>query len=119
VEHLGRGTAESVDALLVVVEPGQRSVHTARAIQPLAQDLGIKQILVVGNKVRDEADRAFIRAQLADLDVVGFISYRESIVRADLEGRSIFDLDQAVVDEVREIKANLERLLDRGAPTAR
>lgn len=29
IEHLGKGTAESVDALIVVVEPGSRSILTA------------------------------------------------------------------------------------------
>ncbi|VAX14795.1 CO dehydrogenase accessory protein CooC (nickel insertion), partial [hydrothermal vent metagenome] len=35
-EHLTRGTAESVDLLLVVVEPGQRAVQTAKKITDLA-----------------------------------------------------------------------------------
>ena len=33
VEHLGRGTAQAVDALIIVVEPGRRSVQTAEAIR--------------------------------------------------------------------------------------
>ena len=33
VEHLGRGTARGVDAMLVVVEPGLRSIQTAFSVK--------------------------------------------------------------------------------------
>ena len=36
VEHLGRGTASSVDAFVIVVEPGLRSLGTAEQIRGLA-----------------------------------------------------------------------------------
>ena len=32
VEHLGRGTASGVDTMIVVLEPGQRSVETAHRV---------------------------------------------------------------------------------------
>ena len=44
IEHLGRGTALGVDLLLVVVEPGQRSVDTAHRIQEMAAGLGIRSV---------------------------------------------------------------------------
>ena len=62
VEHLGRGTAEAVDALLVVVEPGWASLETAGRIEMLARDLGVRQVLLVANKVASRADEEFIRA---------------------------------------------------------
>jgi CO dehydrogenase maturation factor len=41
LEHLGRGTAQAVDKMIVVVEPGSRSVETARQIKRLsAQEYG-------------------------------------------------------------------------------
>ncbi|WP_318526273.1 hypothetical protein [Methanobrevibacter arboriphilus] len=33
IEHLGRKTAESVDAMIVVVEPGLKSIETAERIK--------------------------------------------------------------------------------------
>jgi len=43
VENLGRGTARAVDAFIIVVEPGQRSFQTARAVRDLGKDLGIER----------------------------------------------------------------------------
>ncbi|NQT67539.1 MAG: AAA family ATPase, partial [Actinobacteria bacterium] len=40
IEHLGRGTCESMDALIIVVEPGLRSVQTARTVRKMSLDLG-------------------------------------------------------------------------------
>src|SRR3990172_11126223 len=39
LEHLGRGSTGYVDALLIVVEPGQRAIHTAQQIKKLGEDL--------------------------------------------------------------------------------
>jgi len=86
VEHLGRGTAQGVDMMLVVVEPGKRSIETARAISQLARDIGIKYVGVVINKYRSPAELEAIREQVAPLPVIGQVPYDEGIARADLEG---------------------------------
>ena len=61
IEHLGRGTAESVDAFIVVVEPGERSLQTYRKVKKLGNDIGVKKVFVVGNKVRNKCDEEFIK----------------------------------------------------------
>ena len=110
VEHLGRGTAESVDAFISVVEPGRRSLDTAQAIKKLAQDIGIKKCYVVGNKVTSDADRQFIIENLPDFELLGFISYNPRIAEADRKGMSPFDIDAKVVSEVKVIKEKLEAI---------
>lgn len=110
VEHLGRGTATNVDAMIVVVEPGQRSVQTAHQVARLAQDIGIRQCLVVGSKVRSERDKAFIREQVAPLPVLGFMSYSTAVADADLEGRSAYGNDSRLEAEVQEIRSRLREL---------
>jgi len=87
IEHLGRGTATAVDMVIVVVEPGRRSVETAEKIRKLARDLGIGRLGVVGNKVRGDADRDFIRESLPGMTILGFIPFDERLIDADLEGR--------------------------------
>ncbi len=47
LEHLGRATAGAVDDLLVVVEPGRRSMETALKIAQLANDIGVLNISLV------------------------------------------------------------------------
>ncbi len=110
VEHLGRGTAENVDAMIVVVEPGQRSVQTAHHVARLAQDLGIHRCFVVGNKIRDDRDREFVREQVAPLPVLGFMSYNPAVAEADLAGRSAYGTDPRLEAEVQEIRARLAEL---------
>jgi CO dehydrogenase maturation factor len=75
VEHLSRGTARGVDALIAVVEPGRRSFETATRIKALAGDLGIRRVFAVGNRVRDHADEEFIQAGISGLDLLGFVPY--------------------------------------------
>ena len=85
IEHLGRGTSKSVDWLITVVEPGQRSIETASRIRELGRDIGLTRIGLVGNKVRNERDRSFLRKVLSGQLILGFIPYDELIIEADLQ----------------------------------
>jgi CO dehydrogenase maturation factor len=91
VEHLGRGTASAVDAFVIVVEPGLRSLGTAEQIRGLAGEIGIKQIYLVANKVRSAEDEAFVRSHAAGLPVVGCLPYTSAAVVADQDGVAVFD----------------------------
>ena len=91
VEHLGRATAGAVDAFLIVVEPGRRSLGTAQTIQCLAADIGVTRCYVAGNKVRGEAGRDYIRSSLPDLPIVGFLLAHPRAIEADMRGEAIFD----------------------------
>lgn len=111
VEHLGRATAGAVDAFLIVVEPGRRSLSTAQTIQRLAADIGVARCYAVGNKVRNEADRDYIRSSLPGLPVIGFLSANPRAVEADIRGQAIFDAVPELVDEAREIAAAFDHAL--------
>jgi len=110
IEHLGRATTEGMDAFIAVVEPGMRSLDTARAVRKLAADIGVKKCYVVGNKIITEEDRKFISSNLTDFEVLGFISFNSKIIEADRNGVSPYDIDQVIVDEVKAIKDKLETL---------
>ncbi|KPK57469.1 MAG: carbon monoxide dehydrogenase [Planctomycetes bacterium SM23_32] len=86
VEHLGRGTAQGVQKMLVVVEPGRRSVQTALTIRRYAADIGIHDIAVVVNKLRSKEELRAMEAQLEGLPVVAVFPFSEQIASADLEG---------------------------------
>lgn len=108
LEHLGRGTAQSIGALIVVVEPGRRSVQTAKSVKRLASDLNIATVKVVGNKVRGDGDRRFFESSFADDDLLGSISFDERLIDADRDGISPYD---ANCDEfVAEIETIVEAL---------
>ena len=103
LEHLGRGTTAYMDALIVVVEPGRRSFQTARQVKSLADDLGVKKVYVVGNKVVTESDVAMIKEHLAGLPFLGHMSHNEKILEADKLGVSPYDIDEKIKSEVSAI----------------
>ena len=109
LEHLGRGSTGYVDALIVVVEPGQRAINTAKQIKKLGDDLHIKKIMVVGNKVTSDQDKRIIEEGLSELAVLGHMSFNPKIIQADREGRSPYDIDGKIVGEVRAILTELEK----------
>ncbi|MGO9621177.1 MAG: AAA family ATPase [Desulfobaccales bacterium] len=110
IEHLGRATAKGVDWLIVVVEPGRRSVETALHVRQLAGDLGLRQVGVVGNKIRGESDEAFLRKNLPDLPFLGFIPFDERIIEADLKGIPPYE----AVPELLEVAATIAGKLSAG-----
>ncbi len=103
IEHLGRATASAVDRLIVVVEPGRRSMDTADHIRKLASDIGLKNIVLVGNKIRSPRDEAFLKEHLKDFEFLGFIPYDEALIEADLDGVSPFDVDSTAKEIVNEM----------------
>lgn len=100
IEHLGRATAKAVDAFVVVVEPGMRSIETAYKVEKLAKDLGIEHTVVVGNKIVDDSDKAFIDSNTDGLKVAGYISYHRSVKEWDMGASSE---DSKLIEEVEAI----------------
>ncbi|BEQ12950.1 carbon monoxide dehydrogenase accessory protein CooC [Desulfoferula mesophila] len=92
LEHLGRGTSQGVDFLIVVVEPGRRSVDTAEHIRQLAGDLGLTKVLIVGNKIRSDKDEEYLKETLKDFEFLGFMRYDEEIIEADMEAKCPTDV---------------------------
>ena len=111
VEHLGRATAQAVDAFLIVVQPGLRSLQTAGLIQRLAEDIGIPRLYLVGNSVRDESDRQFVRDHGPNLPVLGFLPYSPLAIEADMKGLAVFETAPDLVKEAQAITAGLDRLI--------
>jgi CO dehydrogenase maturation factor len=111
LEHMGRASAGGVDAMIAVVEPGMRSVQTATRIRKLANDIGIRRIFVVINKVRDEHQTEVLQGALRGQNIIGMLPLDLGLVRADLEGRPI-DLDtRAFGQAVSQIGEALEKQL--------
>lgn len=108
LEHLGRGTTQSVDQFIVVIEPGARSVQTYRNVKRLAEDLGVSQVRVVANKIRCAEDEEFIKAKIPAEDLLGFIHYNTEIMDADRQGKSPYDFSAAAVKEISAIKAVID-----------
>lgn len=107
IEHLGRATAQAVDRLIVVVEPGRRSIETARQIKKLASEIHLDHVALVGNKIRGEKDETFLKEFLPDFEFLGFIPYDNALIEADLDGRSPYDTLTTAKDVVTDIIGRL------------
>jgi CO dehydrogenase maturation factor len=83
IEHLGRATAQAVNQLVVVVEPGMRSIETARTIRMLARDLHLENVCLIANKIRSQSDTDFINDNSDGLDVIGFLPFDDRLMQAD------------------------------------
>ena len=86
IEHLGRGTAEAVDDMLVVVEPGWASLQTASRIAKLARDLGIGRMHAVANKILTDDDVMFVRQHLGGLPLAAVLPYDAELERQARSG---------------------------------
>jgi len=112
IEHLGRGTAQKVDVMLVVVEPGGRSIETAFAIKNYAEDIGLSKIGVVVNKYRSEKELRAITGRLGALPVVGRFPYDEGIAQCDLGGTCPYVGSEEQQQWVRKTLASVRDLLE-------
>jgi CO dehydrogenase maturation factor len=107
IEHLGRGTASAMDKLIVVVEPGRRSVETAQNIKRLAEEIGLSRIFLVGNKIRGQTDQEFLERYVTGFEWLGFLPYDEKIIECDLSGKPPYDTDTLAKKAVQEIGQSL------------
>ncbi|MFZ1977268.1 MAG: AAA family ATPase [Bacteroidota bacterium] len=106
IEHLGRGTAKGVDTMIVVVEPGQRSIETAHRIVRMGKEIGLTNIRFIGNKITNSDDELFIRNAFPEEHLLGMIPYSEEIRAADKSGKSVLD------GLSEEIRRNFSSILD-------
>jgi len=113
IEHLGRGTCESMDALIIVVEPGLRSVQTAWTVRKMSMDLGIKILFVVVNKVRTDEEEKLIKNSLGDFMILGELPYSDRVRESDLKHFSPCDADPEFKKSIEEIAAGLDKYINK------
>ena len=116
VEHLGRATVDFVDAMLVVVEPSRRSLTTADQIEEMAHDIGLTRLWLVGNRVRNPEDLAFLEAAATGGRLLGHLPDDPAAIEADRRGDPVFDAAPSLRGPVAEIADALDRLIGNLEP---
>jgi len=113
VEFLGRASVQGIDALVVVVEPGSRSIETAINIARMGKELGIKQVAAIANKITDASQVEAIKSQLAqaNITILANIEYRSAVQEADLEKKNVLQASPEIVEQLREAKNTLTDLI--------
>lgn len=108
IEHLGRGTSKFVDQLLVVLESTNSSIQTFNRIKKLAADLGVKRIIPVANKIKNNDDIERIKDGI-DIDIWCIIPQTDSL--ADYNGGVV---EENVANEINNLKIKLQKELNNG-----
>ena len=109
LEHLGRGTAQGVDLMLVVVEPSRRAVETAASIRRMAAEIGVKRVAVLGNKSAGADDESFLEQAFSGGEYLGHLNFDQTIKRADYDDRPLVDLaDEVLMRRFQELWEELK-----------
>jgi CO dehydrogenase maturation factor len=74
----------------------------------LAGDLGLKKVAIVGSKIRSASDEEFLRKNLPDFPILGFIPFDDRIVEADLKGQPPYEAVPALLQVAESIARSLE-----------
>lgn len=90
VEHIGRGTAKQVDALLIVADSNLKSLEIAKHIHDMATAAGMKQLYLVGNRVMNETQKEAIKsfAEKNALPLLAFVPFDQGVIEADMRGET-------------------------------
>jgi CO dehydrogenase maturation factor len=114
VEHLGRATVDFVDAMVIVVEPTRRSLGTAAQIKGLANDIGLSRLWLVGNKVRNLDETAFLEQETPGIPILGNLPADLGVQEADRLGIAVYDhvtpLRQAAEGMAEQLSAQISAL---------
>jgi len=111
VEFMGRASVQGIDALVIVVEPGGRSIETANNIAKMARELGIRNVGAIANKINKADETNLIKSQLEDIVLLGSVPYNRSVQEADLERKAVIGADVEFVKQLREAKNALMDLI--------
>ena len=110
-EFMGRASVQGIDMLVLIVEPGGRSIETANKMGEMAKELGIKHVGVIANKVTEPEQRNLIQSQLKDVVLFGCIDYSRLLQQADMNRTAVFEADTQVMKELKQAKKHMEELL--------
>jgi len=101
---LGRSTAMGVNVMVIVVEPGHRSVDCANSVINLSRDIGLNKFIIIANKVTSDEDRAYITSAFVDQEIAAFLPYSQNIRNADRNGVSVLEgmsaSEKAVIEDI-------------------
>jgi CO dehydrogenase maturation factor len=113
VEHIGRGTARQVDALLTVADSNLKSLEIAKHIHDLAAKAGMKQLYLIGNRIMNETQKEAIKsfAEKNGLSTLTFIPFDEKVIEADMLGDT--PLNHKEIEAIQTIDNICDTLLKK------
>ena len=102
-EHLGRGTAEKVDVMILVTEPTMRSIEAGKSIIELVKQIKNTRRYIIVNKMRNENDVSLIEQNFPGEKIAGCIKWNNKVLDAENRGVPVFDTVPEVVEQVNSV----------------
>ena len=115
VEHIGRGTAQEVDALIIVADSNLKSLEIAKHIHDMANAAGMKHLYLVGNRVMNDIQKEAIQSFAAQngLSILSFVPFDQKVIEADMLG--VTPLKNKEITAVKTIDGICDLLLKKAA----
>jgi CO dehydrogenase maturation factor len=115
VEHIGRGTAQEVDALIIVADSNLKSLEIAKHIHDMANAAGMKHLYLVGNRVMNDTQKEAIQSFAAQngLSILSFVPFDQKVIEADMLG--VTPLKNKEITAVKTIDGICDLLLKKAA----
>lgn len=108
VEHFGRATVAPMDVLLVITQPFRGSIETTKQILKLAEELNLKNVFVVGNRVR-EAQETMLKREFGDRYIISFPP-EEEFEKREIEGIGLWDYRGPLFERAQKLVEIIEGL---------
>jgi CO dehydrogenase maturation factor len=110
IEHLGRGTAEHVDILLVVSDANRKSLEVAKTICRMAKDSSISHVGLVGNRIAGPSQEQVVQtfAEKNGISVLAMIPFDQTITDNGISGSPIDDEHSVAIREITRLASSLE-----------
>jgi CO dehydrogenase maturation factor len=102
IEHLGRGTAEHVDMMLIVTDANRKSLEVARTISRMATEAAIPQVGIIGNRVSGSLQEQVIResAELNGIPVLALVPFDQEVADSGITGALLNEKQSAALREI-------------------
>jgi CO dehydrogenase maturation factor len=113
VEFMGRASVQGIDALVLVVEPGGRSIETANHMAKMGRELGIGCVAAIANKITEESQTETIKSQLQNVDLLGNLQYSRALQQADLGRAPVHGADAEIINELKQVKNQLTQNISK------
>ncbi len=114
VEHFGRATLTPIDLLIVITQPFRGSIETAKQILKLAEELKVKKVFVVGNRIANAQQEASLKGEFGDKYLFS-LSLDEELEAREILSKGLWDYKGKAYQEVKNLKKRLEEIISATA----
>lgn len=111
IEHFGRKITDTMDIILVVLDPTLESLSIAKRIESFCRDSKLQEFQLILNKVDSKEMESIMMEKLGDLKsrVLGSVPYDPKLVQRELSGGAL--LTGEGHEEIEQIIERLEKSL--------